>query len=391
MSEKICWVVTGAGHFLGETADIGESVSARNFKTTDNREEVKDVNNPAKIAVSSPDGEKQFFADIAAILREGRNKIHAAVNFTMVRTYWQIGKRIVEQEQQGSKRAEYGEHLIKELSRYLGDNFGGGFSVANLWNFRKFYLTFRENSTHCVENLSWSHIRLLMRIEGEKARSWYLNEAREQNWSVRVLERNIKTGYYNRMLSSRKFAPSARETVNTTDSPDLIKDPYILEFLGLPENIRGSESDLESAIMEHLREFLLEMGRGFSFVGRQFRISTETSHFYVDLVFYNYLLKCFVVIDLKTQKLTHQDIGQMDMYVRMFDDLKRCDDDNPTIGIILCADKDETIVRYSVLKESRQIFASKYKLVLPTEEELTAELERNARFLREVNNGGKEL
>jgi predicted nuclease of restriction endonuclease-like (RecB) superfamily len=350
----------------------------------------KNVNNPTKIAVSSPDSEKQFFADVLVILREGRNKARTAVNFTMVQTYRQIGERIVEQEQQGNKRAEYGEHLIKKLSRYLGDNLGRGFSVANLWNFRKFYLTFRENPTHCVENLSWSHIRLIMRIEDEKVRTWYLNEAREQNWSVRVLERNIKTRCYDRMLSTQKFAIPAKKEVNAIDSSDMIKDPYVLEFLGLSENIRSSESDLEFAIIEHLREFLLEMGRGLSFVGRQFRISTETSHFYIDLVFYNYLLKCFVVIDLKTQKLTHQDIGQMDMYVRMFDDLKRNDDDNPTIGIILCADKDETIVRYSVLKESRQIFASKYKLVLPTEEELIAELEHNARFLREVNNGNNE-
>jgi predicted nuclease of restriction endonuclease-like (RecB) superfamily len=347
----------------------------------------QDGNNLTKITKDSSNSEKQFLADVVAILQESRNRVYTAVNFTMVQTYWQIGKRIVEQEQQGNGRAEYGEHLIKELSRYLGDNFGKGFSVANLWNFKKFYLTFRGNSTRCVENLSWSHIRLIMRVDCEKARAWYLNESREQNWSVRVLERNIKTGYYDRMLSSQKFVFPATKTVNAVDSTDLIKDPYVLEFLGLPENIEGRESTLESAIISHLQEFLLEMGRGFSFVGRQFRVSTETTHFYVDLVFYNYLLKCFVVIDLKTQKLTHQDIGQMDMYVRMFDDLKRSDDDNPTIGIILCADKDETIVRYSVLKESRQIFASKYKLILPTEEELTAELERNTRFLHELKSG----
>jgi predicted nuclease of restriction endonuclease-like (RecB) superfamily len=224
-----------------------------------------------------------------------------------------------------------------------------------------------------------------MRLDSEKARHYYLAEAREQHWSVRVLERNIKSGYYERLLSSQKKALAAAKPSKGKNADNLIKDPYVLEFLGLPEYTAGKESRLESAIIEHLQEFLLEMGRGFSFVGRQFRISTETSHFYIDLVFYNYLLKCFVIIDLKTQKLTHQDIGQMDMYVRMFDDLKRGKDDNPTIGIILCADKDETIVKYSVLKESRRIFASKYKLVLPTEEELAAELERNTRYLLGVD------
>jgi predicted nuclease of restriction endonuclease-like (RecB) superfamily len=328
------------------------------------------------------DSENQFFADISAILQEGRKTAVSSVNTVMVKTYWLIGKRIIEQEQHGQERANYGEHLIKELSRYLGDNFGKGFSVANLWNFKKFYLTFPENSTQCVENLSWSHIRLIMRLDIEKARDYYLSEARVQNWTVRALERNIKTGYYDRLLSTQKSALPDVDTAGEINTDDLIKDPYVLEFLGLPESIEGKESRLESAIIAHLQEFLLEMGRGFSFVGRQFRISTETSHFFIDLVFYNYLLKCFVVVDLKTQKLTHQDIGQMDMYVRMFDDLKRGTDDNPTIGIILCADKDETIVKYSVLQESRQIFASKYKTILPTEAELATEIERNANMLR---------
>jgi predicted nuclease of restriction endonuclease-like (RecB) superfamily len=220
-----------------------------------------------------------------------------------------------------------------------------------------------------------------MRQDSEEARHYYLAEVQEQNWSVRVLERNIKSKYYERLLSTQKRSIARAKRPRGTDADNLIKDPYVLEFLGLPENSIKSESHLESVIIGHLQEFLLEMGRGFSFVGRQFRISTETSHFYIDLVFYNYLIKCFVIIDLKTQKLTHQDIGQMDMYVRMFDDLKRGADDNPTIGIILCADKDETIVKYSVLEESRRIFASKYKLILPTEEELAAELDRNTRCL----------
>ncbi|MDR2543445.1 MAG: PDDEXK nuclease domain-containing protein [Treponema sp.] len=332
--------------------------------------------------------ELHFFDDISQILLEGRKKVHFAVNFAMVETYWNIGRRIVEQEQQGKERANYGEQLLVNLSRHLGSTFGRGFSVANLWNFRQFYLTWQNDEilyTLCRE-LSWSHIRLIMRLDTEKAREYYLNEARVQGWSVRILERNIRTSYFERLLSSQKSISSAKQ-VDEIAAENLIKDPYVLEFLGLPENDVKNENRIESAIISHLQSFLLEMGKGFSFVGRQFRISTETSHFYIDLVFYNYLLKCFVVIDLKTQKLTHQDIGQMDMYVRIFDELKRGEDDNPTIGIILCADKDNTIVKYSVLSESSQIFASKYKLVLPTEEELTAELERNARYLREAREG----
>ena len=337
------------------------------------------------ISIAPSENEQKFFTEVVGILREGRNKAHAAVNFAMAETYWDIGRRIVEQEQHGKERANYGDHLLVNLSRHLSSTFGRGFSVANLWNFRQFYLTWPSGEilyTACRE-LSWSHIRLIMRLDNEKAREYYMNESRVQNWSVRVLERNIRSGYFSRLLSSQNTTLPAATSVNVPVS-DLIKDPYVLEFLGISENAVGKETKLENAIIRHLQEFLLEMGRGFSFVGRQFRVSTETSHFYIDLVFYNYLLKCFIIIDLKTQKLTHQDIGQMDMYVRMFDDLKRGEDDNPTIGIILCADKDETIVRYSVLSESHQLFASKYKLVLPTEEELIEELERNARYLREA-------
>jgi len=360
---------------------------------------VKKIKNNKVITVFSKN-EKQFFADVSRILNEGRSKVHATVNSAMIETYWNIGRRIVEQEQQGKERANYGEQLLVNLSRYLSDTFGKGFSVANLWNFRQFYLTWPNDKilyTLCREfKLSWSHIRLIMRLDSENAREYYLNETSAQGWSVRVLERNIQSGYFNRLLSSqrakipvktKKKAHVKNENpakLNCQTKLDLIKDPYVLEFLDLPENPIPKETSLESAIINHLQEFLLEMGRGFSFVGRQFRISTETTHFYIDLVFYNYLLKCFVVIDLKTKKLTHQDIGQMDMYVRMFDDLKRCEGDNPTIGIILCADKDKAIAKYSVLSESSQIFAFKYKLVLPTEEELTEELERNTRYLREI-------
>jgi len=335
------------------------------------------------VAAASSDGERKFFSDVTTMLQEGRNKANISVNFAMVETYWNIGRRIVEQEQHGKERANYGDQLLVNLSRYLSDAFGKGFSYANLKNFRQLYLTWPNNEiryTLCSE-LSWSHIRLIMRLDSKEARDYYMKESRSQNWSVRALERNIRSEYFERLLSSQEAVFPA-----STNAPaaDFIKDPYVLEFLGLPENVARNEIRIENAIVEHLQEFLLEMGRGFSFVGRQFRVSAETSHFYIDLVFYNYLLKCFVVIDLKTQKLTHQDIGQMDMYVRMFDDLKRGEGDNPTIGIILCADKDETVVKYSVLSESSQIFASRYKLVLPTEEELAAELERNARYLREA-------
>jgi predicted nuclease of restriction endonuclease-like (RecB) superfamily len=313
-----------------------------------------------------------FYAEISEMLQKARSTAYQVVNAVMVQTYWQIGKRIVEQEQHGQNRANYGDYLITNLSRYLSDTFGKGFSEANLKNFRQSYLVFPDFdqfATQCVANLTWTHIRLIMRLDNPSEREYYLKETAEQNWTSRVLERNIKSGYYRRLLSSQS-KETAIEHTTKYNLADFIKDPYITEFLGVPDDLTGKETVLETAITNHLQKFLLELGKGFSFVDRQMRISTETSHFYVDLVFYNYLLKCFVVIDLKTKKLTHADVGQMDMYVRMFDNLKRGEDDNPTIGIILCADKDETMVKYSVLKENKQIFASKYKTILPTEEEL---------------------
>ena len=315
-----------------------------------------------------------FFSDIANLLTVARVKAYRAVNSIMVETYWLIGQRIVEEEQKGKDRAEYGDYLIVNLSKYLTDTFGKGFSEANLWNIRKFYLTFPRFPTHRVENLSWSNIRLIMRIDNPEERNYYLKESASENWSARVLERNIKSGYYHRILSTQKKTSKDKLAVSKADS--FIKDPYVLEFLDVPEDLTGKESVLEKALISNLQKFLLELGKGFSFVARQQRISTETDHFYADLVFYNYLLKCFVVIDLKTTKLTHADIGQMDMYVRMFDELKRGQDDNPTIGIILCTDKSETMVKYSILKESRQIFASKYKTVLPSEKELAEMIEK---------------
>ncbi|WP_424945760.1 PDDEXK nuclease domain-containing protein [Candidatus Spongiihabitans sp.] len=324
-----------------------------------------------------------FHADIKQILEAARNRAHSAINAAMVEAYWLIGKRIVEEEQQGEKRATYGKRLLENLSIDLGQEYGKGFSYANLRNFRQFYLTYPGQKicyTVCSK-LSWSHNRLIMRVDDPKTRQYYLTEASEQQWNVRQLERNIKSHSYQRLLSSQEQISHTEHKAENTTKLDFIKDPYVLEFLQLPEQTKLKESRLEQAIINELKNFLLEMGKGFSFVARQMRISTETSHFYIDLVFYNYLLKCFVIIDLKTGKLSHQDIGQMDMYVRLFDDLKRGEDDNPTIGIILCDNKDDTIVKYSVLKESEQIFASKYRRILPSEEELIAEIAREKRLI----------
>ena len=323
-----------------------------------------------------------FHTDIKTILEQARSKARSAVNAAMVEAYWLIGRRIVEEEQRGRHKAEYGSRLLENLSKALASDFGKGFSYANLRNFRQFYLTYPDQEicyTVCSK-LSWSHNRLIMRVDDPKARTYYLTEGAAQQWSVRQLERNIQTHSFQRLLSSQA-SEAEGDAASANALGDFIKDPYVLEFLQLPEAGQLKESRLEQAIIDELQKFLLELGKGFSFVAQQMRISTETSHFYIDLVFYNYLLKCFVIIDLKTGKLSHQDIGQMDMYVRMFDDLKRGEDDNPTIGIILCDSKDETVVKYSVMRDSQQIFASKYQRVLPTEAELVAEIEREKRLI----------
>jgi len=327
-----------------------------------------------------------FFDEVHAILTQARLKAYAAVNFAMVEAYWEIGHRIVAEEQKGKGRADYGDFLIKELSKQLTSEFGKGFAVTTLKNFRQFYLTFPhfQKGSTARSLLSWSHYRLIMRVENAAAREYYIHETAEQSWSTRQLERNINTLYYERLLKSpHKKDLTQKDCLGRQNFVEFIKDPYVLEFLQIPESPDASEREIETAIIDNLQQFLLEMGKGFSFVGRQFRISTETSHFYIDLVFYNYLLKCFVLIDLKSEKLTHQDIGQMDMYVRMFDDLKRGEDDNPTVGIIFCTSKDETVVKYSVLKDSEQLFASKYRLVLPSEDELVREIERERHMIME--------
>jgi predicted nuclease of restriction endonuclease-like (RecB) superfamily len=365
---------------------------------------------------------KQLYADIKYILEQARSKAIRAVNFSMVAAYWEIGKRIVEDEQHGSERAQYGESVLKELSKRLTLDFGKGFTVANIEYFRKFYIVFskqtnsdalrrnsKSNKTDAVRRdfheetyidnsqaikqdrsghsnfqnlrreLSWTHYRLLMRVEDETARDYYMNEAAEQNWSTRTLERQINSLYFQRLLSSKDKEALISKTMadSQQDKPsilDFVKDPYILEFLKLQPNATLYERELETELLNKLQQFLLELGKGFSFVGRQKRISADNEDFYIDLVFYNYILKCFILIDLKVGKLSHQDIGQMDLYVRYYEDQVKQDSDNATIGLILCTEKNETIVKYSVLKESTQIFASKYKLYLPSEKELVDEL-----------------
>ncbi|WNJ17921.1 PDDEXK nuclease domain-containing protein [Pontibacter sp. G13] len=328
--------------------------------------------------------EQAFFRDIKAILSTARSEAYRAINHLMVEAYWLIGKKIVEQEQAGADRATYGTQLIKRLSQALTEEFGRGFSVANLKNFRQFYLTYPSDgktlgkSYALRSQLTWTHHRLIMREEDEAARMFYLTECKKQNWSTRTLERHIHTLYYQRTLSTQKEKPV--EEQQTLD--DFIKDPYVFEFLNINQSTDFSETSLEQGLITHLEKFLLELGKGFSFVGRQYRISSETEHYFIDLVFYHYLMKCFVLFDLKIGKLTHQDIGQMDMYRRMFDDLKRPEGDEPTIGIILCTSKSDTVVKYSVMNDHEQLFAAKYLPYLPSKEELIAEIERDKRLIQ---------
>ena len=322
---------------------------------------------------------EDVFTDIRAILTEARKNTVRVINHTMVSAYWLIGRRIIVEEQKGEYTAKYGDHLLANLSKRLTSEFGNGFSLANLKNMRQFYRTYPDAQmcyTLCSE-LSWSHNRLIMRVPDSQAREWYLREAVQQQWSVRDTERNIITFAYQRQKSSLPaLSDGEKKQSEVIDVRSFVRDPYVLEFVGLPAYPEHSERQLEDALIDKMQDFLLELGKGFSFIKRQYRISTETSHFYIDLVFYNYILKCFVLVDLKADKLTHQDVGQMDMYIRMFDDIKKRPDDNPTIGILMCAERDETVVKYSVLNESQQIFASKYLPYLPTEEELKRELER---------------
>lgn len=334
--------------------------------------------------------DRSIYDSIKEVLINAREKAYKAVNFAMVEAYWNVGKLIVK-AQEGNERAEYGDYLIKNLSKELTREFGKGFTVTNLRYMRQFYLVFSNRHTLCDE-LSWSHYRLLSRIEDENVRRFYIDECVEGNWSVRQLERQINTFYYQRILASQN-KQIVRNEINQLEkgiqAEDIIKDPFVLEFMGLNDNRDFTEIEVEKALMDNLQKFLLELGKGFSFVARQKRITAEGDHFYIDLVFYNYILKCFILIDLKVGKLSHQDIGQMDFYVRYFEKEIKSDSDNPTIGIILSSERNETVVKYSVLEESKQLFSAKYLPYLPTEEELKKELKRE-RNLIEIEKGLQE-
>ena len=325
-----------------------------------------------------------FYSEIQGILENARSNAYRAVNFAMVEAYWRIGERIVA-EQGGAERAEYGTRLISELSQRLQADFGPGFTPANLKNMRQFYLTFPK-SYALRSDLSWTHYRMLMRVESETARQFYLEECVRANWSTRQLERQINSFFYERLLSSKNKEQVASE-IARLEPPrtprDIVRDPYVLEFLGLRPSDDFYESDLEHALITHLQKFLLELGRGFAFIARQQHIAFDNEHFYIDLVFYNYLLRCFVLIDLKLGKLTHQDLGQMQMYVHYYERTQMNEGDNPPIGIVMCADKSESLVEYTLPESETQVFASKYKLYLPSEQELKDELRRGYDSARE--------
>ena len=329
--------------------------------------------------------EKIIFQEIKEILQEAKNKVYKVANNAMVEAYWNIGRVIVE-KQGGKDKAEYGTALLKNLSKEMTKEFGKGFTLTNLKYMRQFYLTFPKS--HALsDQLSWTHYRILMRVENENARNFYLEESIKENWSTRQLERQITTLFYERILSSKNKNKVAQEIYKLEPQrkqpEDIIKDPYVLEFLGLPENMDFLEKNLEQALIDHLQKFLLELGRGFSFVARQKRITFDGRHFYIDLVFYNYILKCFVLIDLKVGDLTHQDLGQMQMYVHYYEDEMMTEGDNPPIGIVLCADKSESVVKYTLPKGEKQIFASKYMVYLPTEEELLSEVKKEYNILKQ--------
>jgi len=333
------------------------------------------------------DSSSTLLVEIRQVLNQSRTYIQQTVNSAIVQTYWQVGRLIVEYEQSGSKRAVYGKQQIKEVSKQLTSEFGKGFDERNLRYMRSFYLAFPNWNAVCSK-LSWSHYRTLLRVENVDARLWYIQECVEQNWSARSLERQINMLYYERLLSSKDKKPvidEANEKIKTlqTSSKDFLRDPYVLDFLNLPYSSM-LESNLEQALMDNLQSFLLELGKGFAFVERQQKICTDDQDFFIDLVFYNFKLKCFLLIDLKLGKLTHQDVGQIDTYVRIYDKHRKGADDNPTIGLVLCSQKSEAIAKYSVLTESKQLFASKYLPYLPSEDELRKELERERALLNQL-------
>ncbi|MFO7668022.1 MAG: PDDEXK nuclease domain-containing protein [Bacteroidales bacterium] len=318
-----------------------------------------------------------LFQRIRDILENARRKVYRKANTEMLRAYWNVGREIVVEEQKGQERAKYGKGLIKDLTLRLTKEYGRGFTETNLKYMRQFYQTF-ENSHALRDELSWTHYRMLLKVERENARNFYMQEAINGNWSTRQLERQINSLYFDRLLigNNKKEIMLDIDTEQELMHPDnIIKDPFVLEFLDINESNRLAESDLETALIDKLQHFILELGNGFSFVSRQYRITTGNEHYYIDLVFYNYILKCFLIIDLKVDKLTHKDIGQMDFYVRFFEDQLKQPGDNPSIGLILCTEKNRTIVKYSLLNESKQIFASRYQLYLPTIEQLEQEMQ----------------
>ena len=324
-----------------------------------------------------------LFAEIREVLVTARRTAYKAVNFAMVTAYWNVGRLIVEDEQQGNTRAEYGKAILADLAKRLTDEFGKGFDERELRRIRQFYLVFPKWDALRPE-LTWTHYRLLIRVQNEQARLWYMNEAAEQTWSSRQLDRQISVLYYERLLNSTDTLSVRKEAENNLAQlapQEFIHDPYVLEFLNLKNYPGLHETDIEKSLINNLQSFLLELGKGFCFVARQKLMRYEEEDFYVDLVFYHSILKCHVLIDLKLGKLTHQDVGQMDSYIRMFDDLYKHTDDNPTLGLILCSDKNEAVVKYSVLAEHRQIFASKYLLELPTPEVLQQEIMRERKQL----------
>ena len=322
-----------------------------------------------------------YINEVKEILKNARQKAYTAVNSAMVEAYWKIGRRIVEEEQSGRERAEYGKEILQNLSKELTEEFGKGYSYRTLREIRQFYLMFSdfEKWRTVSAKLTWSHFQKVLRVSNEKARIFYLTEAAENMWSVITLDRNISTLYYDRIVASidKKIVENEmKDKTKKLQAEEFIKNPVVLEFLDLPSNMSYTENELEKALTDDIQKFMMELGKGFAFVERQQHIRTENSDFYIDLVFYNYILKCFVIIELKTGKLTHQDIGQLDMYVRMYDDLKKQENDNPTIGLLLCTETDGTIIKYSVLNDNKNLFASKYVNYLPSEEELINEIER---------------
>lgn len=332
-----------------------------------------------------PSQNDSLFASIREILASARQTAYKAVNFAMVTAYWNIGRLIVEDEQQGSARAEYGSAVLEGLSIKLTEEFGKGFTITNLKNMRQFYLLFPKGHTLRGE-LTWSHYRLLIKVKDEQARLWYMNEAAEQAWSSRQLDRQISVLYYERLLNSSdkdSVRTEAVEKIAALTPQCFIHDPYVLDFLNLKDYPALHESTIEQGLIDNLQSFLLELGKGFCFVARQKLMRYEDEDFYVDLVFYHSILKCHVLIDLKLGKLTHQDVGQMDSYIRMFDDLYKHSDDNPTLGLILCSEKNEAVVKYSVLAEHKQVFASKYMLELPSVQTLQDEIVRERKQLED--------